>query len=59
METIIDYLTFRNYCHNRLLSPNIPAEKWIKIYKDQPAFEKLFQKNYKKQLTRKNNLPVS
>jgi len=59
MTTVIDYLTYRNYCHNRMLSPSIPAEKWIRIYKDQPTFEKLFQKEYKKQLTKKKNLSLS
>jgi|TARA_R110001592_G_scaffold151176_8_gene377448 hypothetical protein len=42
-----------------MLSPSIPAEKWIRIYKDQPTFEKLFQKEYKKQLTKKKNLSLS
>jgi len=59
METIIDYLTYRNYRHNRMLSPKIPAEKWIRIYKDQPTFEKLFQKECKKRLTKKKNLSLS
>jgi hypothetical protein len=39
---LVDELTYRNYAHNRMLSPHISPERWQKAYGDTAAMEKRF-----------------
>jgi hypothetical protein len=40
---LIDELTYRNYSYNRKRSPEIPAEKWRKVFSNADKMEKRFQ----------------
>lgn len=45
-NSIIDELTFRNYAHNRMLSPHISPEQWALIYANVPEMEERFLKTF-------------
>ncbi len=41
---IVSDLTYRNYCHNRKMSPDVSPERWEKMYgASAPAMEIRFQ----------------
>ena len=42
LHTAVDWLMYRSYEHNRDLSPEIPAEKWNKIYKDAEVYKTIY-----------------
>lgn len=29
---VVDYLTYRNYVHNRRIAPHVTPERWEKVY---------------------------
>jgi len=40
---LIDELTYRSYSYNRKRSPEIPADKWRKVFSNADEMEKRFQ----------------
>jgi hypothetical protein len=47
-ESIIDWLTYRSYEHNRLRAPHIPDYKWRRLYNDAILFESIYEENLKR-----------
>lgn len=45
-QPIIDELTYRNYCHNRMLRPDITPENWALIYPNVPEMEERYLKQF-------------
>lgn len=48
MTSVIDWLTYKSYEHNRLRRPDIPYYKWRKLFKDAVKFEAIFSENLKR-----------
>jgi len=48
MTSVIDWLTYKSYEHNRLRRPDISYYRWRKIYKDAVQFEEIFEENLKR-----------
>lgn len=44
-KSIVDWLTYRSYEHNRVRNPHIPYYKWRKIFTDAVLFEEIFDNN--------------
>lgn len=47
MRSIIDWLSYRSYEHNRMSSPHVPYYKWRKIYSQAIDYEEIYE-NYLK-----------
>lgn len=44
-KPVIDWLTYRSYEHNRMISPHVPYYKWRKLYSQAVVYEEIFE-NY-------------
>lgn len=42
-ESVVDYLTYANYRHNRNIAPHVTPERWAKIYPGAAALEAKYQ----------------
>ena len=45
---LIDWLSYRSYEWNRINSPNIPVEVFIKYFPNGEEFEEIYQENLKR-----------
>ena len=45
-KPVIDELTYRSYCHNRMLNPEIDPEQWALIFPNVPEMEERFLKTF-------------
>lgn len=48
MTSVVDWLTYKSYEHNRIRRPDIAYYMWRKIYKDAVTFEDIFEENLKR-----------
>lgn len=47
VESLVDYLTYANYRHNRRISPDVPVREWRLVYGDEAVsrMERRFQED--------------
>ena len=48
MDTLINWLEYRNYEHNRLESPHIDPIRWREMFANAETYEAVFKHNMKR-----------